>query len=404
MHQILKAFLTALAITTVVTPAAIKIAPKIGAMDIPKDNRRMHKEPLPRFGGIAMFLGIFISYLIYVPMDTQTMGLLVGMILMFLLGLVDDFKNLRPKLKFAGQIVCAAVVWFYTIRINGMANFFPFGPAYISFPDWLSACVTIFWIVGIVNAVNLVDGLDGLAAGITCIACLSVAYTANYTGRPETTLMMLVIAGATIGFLLYNFNPAKIIMGDAGSLLLGFLLATVPLIGVTPTKSVTLFSVVVPVFILALPIFDTSYAIVRRAVNHRPIMQADKGHLHHRIMALGIGQRRTVLALYSISAIMGVAGIMWTVKFKFEALILAVIAGTLIVTFLGVGFKETRSEEPSAETAETDPAGTDPKTTETESAETDPKTTETESAETDPKTAETKSAGTDPETEENKNA
>ena len=341
----LKAFLTALAAALVLTPAAIKIAPKIGAMDIPKDDRRMHKEPLPRFGGIAMFLGIVLAILLYVPMGSQLMGLLIGAALIFILGLVDDFKNLRARYKLVGQIVCAVVVWIFTLRINGMANFLPFGPVYIPFPDWLSLIVTVFWIVAITNAVNLVDGLDGLAAGITCIACLSSAYLSNFTGRTEAVVMMLAIAGATIGFLVYNFNPAKIIMGDAGALLLGFLLATVSLYGVTPTKSVTLFSAVVPILILFLPIFDTSYAIFRRAVNHRPIMEADKGHLHHRIMALGFGQKRTVLALYSISGIMGIAGVVWTMKMKLEAMILAVIAITLIVCFLGIGFAPVKKEE-----------------------------------------------------------
>ena len=345
MSASLSAFLAAFLITLILTPAAIKIAPRIGAMDIPKDNRRMHKVPLPRFGGAAMYCGIVAAFILFVPMDSQVMGLLIGATLIFIIGLIDDFKNMRARYKLIGQIVCAVVVWFYTLRINGMANLLSFGPSYLRFPDWLSLIVTVFWIVGITNAVNLVDGLDGLAGGITCIACLSSAYLANYTGRTVPVIMMLAIAGATIGFLIYNFNPAKIIMGDAGSQLLGFLLATVSLFGVSPTKSVTLFSAIVPVLILFLPIFDTSYAIFRRAVNHRPIMEADKGHLHHRIMALGFGQKRTVLALYSISGIMGIAGVVWTMHMKLEALILAVIALTLIVTFLGIGFEPIKQEE-----------------------------------------------------------
>ena len=357
MSSSLSAFLTAFLITLVLTPVAIKVAPKIGAMDIPKDNRRMHKKPIPRFGGAAMYCGIVAASLFFVPMDSQVMGLLIGASLIFIIGLIDDFRNLRPRYKLIGQIVCAIVVWFYTLRINGVANLLPFGPGYVKFPDWLSLVLTVFWIVGITNAVNLVDGLDGLAGGITCIACLSSAYLANYTGRTASVIMMLAVAGATIGFLIYNFNPAKIIMGDAGSLLLGFLLATVSLFGVSPTKSVTLFSAIVPVLILFLPIFDTSYAIFRRAVNHRPIMEADKGHLHHRIMALGFGQKRTVLALYSISGIMGIAGVVWTMHMKLEAMILAVIAMTLIVTFLGIGFEPVKKEdkEETEEKTETDP-------------------------------------------------
>ncbi len=351
MSDYLKAFLVAAAITILLTPLAIRIAPKIGAMDIPKDNRRMHKEPLPRFGGTPLFIAIMATFLIFLDVDNQVRGLLIGSCLIYALGLIDDFVDLNPWIKLCGQILSALVLWFNTIQINGMANFLPFGPEYIVFPNWLSICITVFWIVGISNAINLIDGLDGLAAGITCIACIVVSYTAAYTGRSETSVMMLAVAGATFGFLFFNFNPAKIIMGDSGALLLGYLLASVSLYGVAPTKSTTLFSVIIPIFILALPIFDTSFAIVRRAVNHRPIMEGDKSHLHHKIVALGIGVRRAVITLYSISAIMGVAGILWTMKLKWEALILAFIAGTLVMTFLGIELPKKRRDELSGNEA-----------------------------------------------------
>ncbi|MBQ4233310.1 MAG: undecaprenyl/decaprenyl-phosphate alpha-N-acetylglucosaminyl 1-phosphate transferase, partial [Firmicutes bacterium] len=211
---------------------------------------------------------------------------------------------------------------------------------YIVFPVWLSMAVTVFWIVAIINTINLIDGLDGLAAGVVLIACLSIAYIADYTDRPDTCIIILAVAGACAGFLFYNFNPARIFMGDSGSMLLGLLLASVSLVGDTPTKSVTLFSATVPVMLLILPIFDTSFAIVRRTVKHRPIFEADKGHLHHRIMAMGFGQRRTVLVLYSISGIMAVAGILWTMRMKGQALVLALIAGVLIFIFLGIGIDE----------------------------------------------------------------
>ena len=337
MMRFLPGFLVSMLVTALATWPVIKAAPLIGAMDIPKDDRRMHTRPVPRCGGIAIYLGILYSFIKLWPLDSQLMGILLAATLMMLIGLIDDIKGLRAKVKLAGQILCALILWVYSLQIRGMANFFPIGPSYIVFPAWLSLIVTVVWIVGITNTINLIDGLDGLAAGISLISCISVAYVANYTGRVETCTVISSVAGACLGFLLWNFNPAKIFMGDSGALLLGLLLSSVSLVGDTPTKSITLFSVTVPIMILALPIFDTAFAIIRRTVNHRPIMEADKGHLHHRIMAMGFGQRRTVLALYSISAIMGVAGILWTVKMKPEALVLFGIASTLVFIFLGIG-------------------------------------------------------------------
>ena len=338
-------FFLALIVTAVTTPLAIKIAPVIGAVDVPKDDRRMHKRPIPRFGGVAIYLGVLVGFFRLGDWNDQVLGLLVGSTLILLLGVIDDIKGLRPRVKLAGQIACAAILYFFTIQIRGMANVLPWGPWYIAFPKVIAFLVTVVWIVGITNTINLIDGLDGLAAGITCISCLSVAYTALVTDREVTCMLILGLAGATMGFLIWNFYPAKIFMGDAGSMLLGYLLASVSLIGDKPTKSTTLFATIIPILILALPIFDTAFAIVRRMANHKPIMQADKGHLHHRIMAMGFGQRRTVLALYSISAIMGVAGILWTLHVRLACGVLAVIAGTLIFIFLGIGIVHEPEEK-----------------------------------------------------------
>ena len=333
------AFVIAAAVTAVLTPLCIKIAPKIGAMDVPRDSRRMHTRPIPRFGGVAILAGVMVGFIMIWPFGEQYRGIFIGAVMVFILGIIDDLTDLPPKVKFLGQIAAAVVLWFFSLQIRGMANFLPFGPMYISFPAWLSIIVTVFWVVAITNAVNLIDGLDGLAAGIACIACLSVAYSANYTHRYSTCILILSVAGAAFGFLLFNFHPAKIFMGDAGSMLFGFLLASVSLVGDMPNKSVTLFSTLLPIMILGLPIFDEIFAIVRRAVSHKPIMQADRGHIHHRMMAQGYGQRRTVFALYIISALFGIAGILWTRRLKFEAIVLLFIVGCLIYVFIGKGIE-----------------------------------------------------------------
>jgi len=216
------------------------------------------------------------------------------------------------------------------VRISFISN--PFGEGYYFFPWIASLFVTIIWVVGITNTINLIDGLDGLAGGVTVIASLSIAYIAFIHGRADASMAMLAIAGGALGFLPYNFNPARIFMGDGGALFLGFMLAGLSVI--SPTKSAALLATVVPFLVLGLPIFDTAFAILRRLVNRRPIMEADKGHLHHRILAAGLGQRRTVLTLYAISGVMGSAAILLSRDLFIESGLLIVIAATLIYVFL----------------------------------------------------------------------
>ena len=351
MTQYFGSFFLAAVITAVLTPIAIKIAPKIGAMDIPKDARRMHDHPIPRFGGPGILIGMLVSVIVYVYGSreieaSQLLGFLGGAVLISLLGLIDDFKGMSAKTKLLGQIVCAVIPCCFSIRFYAISNFFKLGTGeYFIFPMWLSVIATIFWIVGITNTINLIDGLDGLAAGVSCISCIAVAYTSYLAGRPETCQLVLAIAGAAFGFLIFNFHPAKIFMGDSGSMLLGYCLATMSLIGVSSTKGTVLFVSFIPIIILALPILDTSFAIVRRVANHRPIMSPDKGHIHHRLMAMGFGQRRTVIVLYCISAIMGVAGILWTLHLRPQGILLAFIGCVLVWVFLGIGIHDDTASE-----------------------------------------------------------
>ena len=330
MNNYVLIFLMALAIALVVTPFAIKIAPRIGAVDIPLDDRRMHKTAMPRFGGIAIYLGTVISMVAFLPLNWQLFGVIAGGTIIFVVGIIDDIVGMPAKVKLIFQIICAIILFQFSVRISFASN--PFGGGYFFFPWWLSLIITVIWIVGITNTINLIDGLDGLAAGVASIASVSIAYTAYLSDRPDIALATLAIAGSSLGFLKYNFNPAKIFMGDGGSLFLGFMLAGISVMG--PMKGATLIAAVVPMFVLALPIFDTAFAILRRLLNGRPIMEADKGHLHHRLMAAGLGQKRTVLTLYGISGIMGVSAILITRRLWVEAGILALVAMTLIYVFV----------------------------------------------------------------------
>lgn len=330
MNQYLAIFITAFALALVFTPVAIKIAPKIGAVDIPKDNRRMHTKAMPRFGGMAIYIGTVTSMLIFLPFSTQLMGVIAGGTLIFLVGIIDDLRNLPAKVKLVCQILCAFILFQFSVKISFIGN--PFGEGYYFFPWIVSLLVTVIWIVGITNTINLIDGLDGLAGGVAFIASIAIAYTAFIGNNPTACMAMLAIAGGALGFLPFNFNPAKIFMGDGGALFLGFMLAGLSVMN--PMKSATMLATVVPVLVLGLPIFDTTFAILRRLVNKRPIMEADKGHLHHRIMAAGLGQRRTVLTLYGISGIMGVAAILISRDLFIESGLLIIIAATFIYVFL----------------------------------------------------------------------
>jgi UDP-GlcNAc:undecaprenyl-phosphate GlcNAc-1-phosphate transferase len=330
MIQYLLIFLTALLLALVFTPAAIKLAPKIGAVDVPRDGRRMHTKAMPRLGGLAIYIGTTAALLVFLPFSSSLMGLIAGGTLMFLVGIIDDVKSLPAKVKLGCQILCAFILFRFSVRISFISD--PFGEGYYYFPWIVSLLVTVLWIVGITNTINLIDGLDGLAGGVTVIASVSIAYIAHISDRPDVCMAMLAISGAALGFLRFNFYPARIFMGDGGALFLGFMIAGFSVI--SPMKSATVLATVAPVLVLGLPIFDTAFAILRRLINRRPIMEADKGHLHHRIMAAGLGQRRTVLTLYAISGVMGAAAILLSRDLFLESALLILIAGTLVYVFL----------------------------------------------------------------------
>ena len=331
---LLAAFVTAFVLALIFTPAAIKLAPKIGAMDIPKDGRRMHSKAMPRFGGMAIFLGTTASMAIYAGQNEKIIPVIIGGTLIYFLGVVDDLKNLDAKVKFTVQLLVAILMYYMGLRIRFITNYF--GEGALHFGEAMCFFVTVIWIVGITNTINLIDGLDGLAAGIAAVSSLCIAYVAyihgDEYGMMIVCLAMLALAGSCLGFLPFNFYPAKIFMGDGGSLFLGFMIAALSVVG--PLKRSTVIAVVVPVVVLGIPIFDTFFAILRRVVNRRPIMEADKGHLHHRLMASGYGQRRAVLMLYGISAIMGMAAVLISRELYKDAFVLVGIAGVYLYVFL----------------------------------------------------------------------
>ena len=337
------AFILALAISFACTPAVRMLAIKIKAVDVPKDNRRMHKVPIPRMGGLAIFAGFLVSVLFFVPLGTEFRSILIGALILVVLGIIDDIVALKPKTKFAGQIIAALIPALSGVSIHGIVN--PFVPGQYSTLGIFSIPFTVIWIVGITNAVNFIDGLDGLACGVSAIATVTMFIIAVLFGETYIALMMAALAGACLGFLPYNMNPAKIFMGDTGSMFLGYTLATVSIQGLFKFYAVISFAV--PFILLGLPIFDTGFAIVRRLLKGQSPLQADRGHVHHRLIDLGFDQKQSVAILYAFSALMGLTAVILARTNESKLIILAI--AVLVCFFLAMSLmsfeKHHRAEE-----------------------------------------------------------
>lgn len=338
MITIILSFLAAGLIAFFSTPLVKSFANRIGAIDVPTDARRMHKVPIPRLGGLAIFLGFIFSVLIFVDVTTELKGILLGSVIIVVLGVIDDVIRLGAKLKFVVQIIAALIPVMCGVRINIFSN-----PNLLSSDSFislgaLSIPITVLWIVGITNAVNLIDGLDGLACGVSSIACFSLLIIAILVSEPETAIIIAALAGSCIGFLPYNLNPAKIFMGDTGATFLGFILATMSIQGLFKFYAIVSFAV--PFLILGLPIFDTAFAIIRRVASGHSPMQADRGHLHHKLIDMGFSQKQTVAILYSLSAILGLAAVVLTTNGATKALIL-ILAALIVGLFAAKGLGNT---------------------------------------------------------------
>ncbi len=348
--SIIISFVVALIISYITTPLAEKIAYKVGAVDVPKDKRRMHKEPKARLGGLAIFFGFLISVLCFSEFVLPTgsvnrglIGILIGTLIIVILGMLDDIKPRPAKLKFLVQLVAAAIPVFLGVRVFAITN--PFTGELMSLPLWISYLGSILWIAGVTNAVNLLDGLDGLAAGISSIAAVALLSILLLVHSSSVTLLVMAAAlvGACFGFLPYNFNPARLFMGDTGATFLGFVLACISIQG--PLK--TYVAVAVPLLVLGLPIFDTAFAIIRRLLKGQSIMAPDRGHLHHKLIDRGFSHRATVLIMYALSVVLaGGAIVMLLTDMKRGLILLAILVLIALVAFSRVGKNhETKNGE-----------------------------------------------------------
>ena len=328
---IIAAFAVAAVLSYFFTPPVKNFAHKVGAIDVPKDARRMHKTPIPRLGGLAIYGGFLCSILIFGQLDETMLCVLLGAAIIVALGIFDDVLALGAKLKFVVQIVAAAIpVCIGDLQIGLFTNLNPLSDTPFVHLGILAVPATIIWIVGITNAVNLIDGLDGLAVGVSSIAAITMLAVALLTGNMPIAITMAALAGACIGFMPYNLNPAKIFMGDTGSTFLGYMLATVSIMGLFKFYAVISFAV--PFLILGLPIFDTANAIIRRVAAGRSPMSPERGHVHDKLIDMGFNQKQAVAILYAISATLGLTAVVLTSSGEVKAivLLLAVLAAILV--------------------------------------------------------------------------
>ena len=360
--RIAAALVAAILIAFIATPVVKSLAEKVGAVDVPKDNRRMHNHPIPRMGGLAIFLGFLLSTLIFVPLSNAMQGMLLGSVIIVILGIFDDIYALPALPKLVVQIAAAlaAVLHGNVIQVISNPNIFSDNPYWV-LGAW-AVPVSVIWIVAITNAVNLIDGLDGLAVGVATISSLTMLVIAMLVSDSLVALMMAALAGSCIGFLPYNHNPAKIFMGDTGSTFLGFVLATVSIQGLF--KFYTIISFAVPFLMLGLPLFDTCFAILRRLSKGQNPMAPDRSHVHHRLIDMGFSQKQAVAILYVISAILGLSAVVLTTSGALKAMVLlcALCLAGLIAARISLihGGEKTKIEEETTHGTESDDNLRDP--------------------------------------------
>lgn len=323
---VLLTLLLAAVVSFAITPLVKAFSVKVGAIDVPKDNRRMHDHPIPRLGGLAIFLGFMFAVVLMIPLNGPEQGMLLGAVIIVVLGVFDDIYALPAKLKFVVQIVAAlvSVLAGNQIRILSNPNLFSENPVWV-LDDWLSIAISVIWVVAITNAVNLIDGLDGLACGVSTISSATMLIIALLVSELDVAMIMGALVGACIGFLPYNFNPAKIFMGDTGATFLGFIMANMSIQGMF--KMYTIISFVAPFLILGLPIFDVCFAVVRRLSKGQSPMSPDRSHIHHRLIDMGLSQKQAVGMLYVVSAILGLSAVVLTTSGALRALIFLAAAG-----------------------------------------------------------------------------
>lgn len=307
------------------TPIASFLAYRLGAVDVPTDGRRMHTKPVPRLGGLAIFFAFLVTTIVFCEMSTMIVSLIVGGLMIVAIGVVDDIYRIKPYAKLIIQVVAA----IFPIMQGVTIDFFSVGGTYYELGIW-SKPVTLLWILLVTNAINLVDGLDGLSCGISAISSLSLLLvTVVFNASSTSVILCAILAGACIGFLPHNSNPAKIFMGDTGALFLGYTMSIISIGGVFKVHA--MLSFIIPMSIFGLPLFDTLFAVFRRLIHGQAPWHADRGHIHHRLIDLGFNQKQSVHILYAISAILGLSAVLFTRENIWGMIIIIAVSAFILV-------------------------------------------------------------------------
>ncbi len=322
-------FMLSFIVAFAATPFVKRLAYKIGAVDVPRDSRRMHKTPKARLGGLAIFLGFLVSVCNFTNLPKSVVGILLGTIVIVVLGIFDDITPLSAKFKFVIQILAAIIPVYFGVVIERLSvPQFIIPSGVFELGIW-GYPLTVLWIVAVTNALNLIDGLDGLAIGVATISSITLLCISLLLGNSLVVVLTAALSGACLGFFPYNFNPAKLFMGDTGALFLGFTLSTVSVLGLF--KGYAIISIAIPLLILALPIFDTSFAILRRIKNRQPIMAPDRGHLHHQLIDHGLSQKQAVGFIYAMCIILCLFAIFLLSTGAVKIVVLLLIVALFIV-------------------------------------------------------------------------
>ena len=332
LTRVILMVITTFSISALIMPYIIKIAHHIGALDVPRKeqgDRHIHKKVTPKFGGMGIFISFLIGYMLFGVHSVQMNAILIGSFFIILTGMIDDINSLSPKQQFLGQTIAALVIIFYGgITLNHITAFgFDFQFGIFAYP------ITLFFILGCINVIRLIDGLDGLSGGISSIFFLTIGVISllqQRVGTLEITLTFIML-GSTLGFLVHNFHPAKTFAGETGATFMGFIIAVISLLGF---KGALLTSVLVPLLILAIPILDTLFAIIRRIIKHKPISEGDKDHTHHQFLKMNFSQRKTVLIIYAINILFSIAAIIYTIKNAKLGIIIYIVLFCLVVWFV----------------------------------------------------------------------
>ena len=343
LAYVVLALLVALAVSFLMTPVVKTFAYKVGAIDVPKDARRMHKVPIPRLGGLAIFIGFMVSILLFSEITPELRSILLGAVIIVVLGVVDDIMALPAMLKFVVQIVAALIPATHGVTILAFSNPNIFSDNLYWVLGSLSIPFTVLWIVAITNSVNLIDGLDGLANGVSAISATTMLVIALVSDQSAVAVVLAALVGACVGFMPYNMNPAKMFMGDTGATFLGYILATMSIQGLF--KYYAVISFVVPFLILGLPIFDTTFAFIRRIAHGQSPMHPDRSHIHHRLIDMGLNQKQAVATLYVISAILGLSAVVLTTGGEQKAMLFFLALCIVAVVAARVVFPKEVKEE-----------------------------------------------------------